>query len=61
MRQGGNCNRCNGLIRVGRVSPEGGTSDLEMVARRSSHPIRNHWTSEKYLVLIVPSPQPAHP
>ena len=39
MGQGGNCNRCNGLLRVGRVSPEGGTSDLQMVARRSSHPI----------------------
>ena len=39
----------------------GGTSDLQMGARRSSHLIRNHSTSEKFLVLIVPTPQPSHP
>jgi len=38
----------------------GGTSDLQMSARRSSHLIRNHSTSKKFLVLIVLTPQPSY-
>jgi hypothetical protein len=55
LKTGGNCNRCNKVLRIADRGSAGSVYDMPPYVGPYDYVVRNHWTSEKYLVAVVPA------